>query len=203
MNQNTDFVIYIDTDSNYVNLNEFLKSQGVDIEVWNNLPLKQKTEFLVRIGNIVNNYVNDQSYERTQKQDYNSQVDRDDFTIKFEFETVSPTILLCQKKKYTYSKSWDDGYFLDDPKMTVKGLEIVRGDTPTLFRDGLKEMLKAILDEKSDSEIIDILNHYKNQAYSAIKLVIFLQDSFVIVILYPCRTPFTSFGSFGIMSIIL
>ena len=84
MNQNTDFVIYIDTDSNYVNLNEFLKSQGVDIEVWNNLPLKQKTEFLVRIGNIVNNYVNDQSYERTQKQDYNSQVDRDDFTIKFD-----------------------------------------------------------------------------------------------------------------------
>jgi DNA polymerase elongation subunit (family B) len=94
---NNDFVVYIDTDSCYISLENFIL-QHVDEDKWNGLSQEQQLEYIKKITKPIEEYVNKRSFEETQKLHYNSQVE--DFQIVFEQEKIALSALFSTKKRY-------------------------------------------------------------------------------------------------------
>lgn len=105
------------------------------------------------------------SFSEVQSRDYNSTVPRDVFAITFKQEIVCKSALYLKKKKYGFHVVNKEGTPTD--KTSVTGLEIVRSETPSLFRDALVKVLDMILRNKGDNEIMNLVNEYKKKARKA------------------------------------
>lgn len=129
---------------------------------WVNLDEEEKINKTVELSKIIEKHVNHYSYYELQRRDYNCAVDSDTFNITFEQEIVCRSTHSIQKKKYGMHTVWKEGAFKDD--ISVTGLEIVRSETPTLFREGLEEALSCILRHESDEKLKEIVEKYKKKA---------------------------------------
>jgi DNA polymerase elongation subunit (family B) len=152
-----DYICYIDTDSIFLAIQDFLINQGVPLEVWDALSHDEKIHYTIKISKEIEKYVNDNSFNKVQKQIYNSQVD--DFKIVWKQEMVMQSVLFVQKKKYGYRLVNKEGTPKD--KIDVTGLEIIRSETPIVFREALTKVLDMILKKKSDNDIIKFVNKAK------------------------------------------
>lgn len=153
-----DFVTYIDTDSVYITLEDWLKSH-VDMEKWEKLSLEDKIEYIKRIGKIIENHVNKRSFEETQKLHYNSQVD--DFSIVFEQEKIALSGLFSTKKRYATWTLTDGGKWKDE--MSITGMEIIRSDSPEIVKPMIRDVLEMILRFEPDNNIRKRITKYKKE----------------------------------------
>ncbi len=152
-----DYVLYSDTDSLFLSIEEFLMDNGVTQEQWDKLTDDQKTNYVIQISKEVEKYVNDCSFERLQKEVYNSQVT--DFKISWKQEMTMKSVLFVEKKKYGYHNVNKEGVPKD--QIDVTGLEIIRSETPVVFRKALNKVLELILKNTSDKEIMKYVNSQK------------------------------------------
>ena len=136
---NDDYVIYIDTDSLYI---DFFRYTG-----------EATKEEILKLGSELNEYINRRSFEETQLIDYCSQ--EKEFKCTFAFELLANSALFLAKKKYGCWLCWKDGKDVDDYKIT--GLDIVKSDCPEQIRAALKEVLGTVLKASPDSEIREII----------------------------------------------
>lgn len=155
-----DYVIYEDTDSLYIDINQFIIDNISDASKWLSMSDDNKIQYIQRISKIVENYVNHRVYNEVQKGTYNSI--EEEFRIKYEPEKIAKTGLFIKKKKYATYTILDEGIKKDD--ISVTGLEIIRSDTPVVFKSGLTEILSMILKNYSDEEIKSKANEYKKKA---------------------------------------
>lgn len=158
----TDYVSYIDTDSNYFQLYQWLIDNGVDMQKWESLSLDTKVDYIKRISQEVENCVNEQSFEITQKQHYNSQVDN--FKINFEREKIASSGLFVTKKRYALYTLMDGNKKVEE--MYIKGLEIIRSDSPEICKPKIKRVLEMILQNYPDAEIKKYINKCKEELKS-------------------------------------
>lgn len=142
--------IYQDTDSSYVNLGPIVDSiielRGEDD--------KEKCKFCVEFADkFMNNYF--------------AKILDEYFTPRhvknrhfFELETVAKTgIWIGIKKRYAQALLWKDGRYYDEPKMKVKGLEVIKGSYPSFSRKILKDLTMTLLTENiHDSDFIHKFN---------------------------------------------
>ena len=128
--------IYQDTDSSYVNL-------GPIVETINELKGADDRKICEFCVGFAEGYMND----------YFFNVLDDYFTPRhvknrhfFELETVAKTgIWIGIKKRYAQALLWKDGRFYDEPKMKVKGLEVIKGSYPPFSREILKDLTMTLL----------------------------------------------------------
>lgn len=158
-----DYVIYGDTDSIYIGVYDWLKENGMSDEKWDSLSQEQKVDYTSRIAKEVENYVNEKSFEETQKKSYNSVIDN--FPVTFEQEKIAYSGLFIAKKRYATLTLLDEGKWKNEVSTT--GIEIVRSETPTMFRIGLQEVLEMLLKGASDSELKSKIDEYKKKAKEA------------------------------------
>lgn len=151
-----DYVIYIDTDSLFVHIKQFLIDQG-KWEAFEKLPDDQKVKFIRRMSAYIEKYVDSRSFEETQFVDYNSAVDT--FKIVFKQEVVAKSSLFIKKKKYGLYILNEEGVDVD--KLVVTGLEIVRSDSSDMIREMLSQVLESVLKNKPDDEITAIIKKHK------------------------------------------
>lgn len=156
-----DFVAYIDTDSLFIKFEEFLLTKGMNKEKWLSLDDETKIDIIIRLSKLVEKYVDDSCYKELQQDTYNSIVDKDDFAIVFKQEIVCKTALFIKKKKYGFHVVNDEGVPKD--KIDVTGLEIIRSETPSAFKVILKDVLRFILENKSDEEILSFVTTCKKE----------------------------------------
>ena len=145
----TQYISYIDTDSLFIRLREFLNQQGITDKQWLSIDEDNRIEILLEISKIIENNVNDRSFDETQCVDYNSRVERDDFSIIYKQEIVCSRILHIKSKMYAYHVVNDEGIPSDD--ISAKGIETVRSNSPKVFRSGLKDILEIILKSNINS----------------------------------------------------
>jgi len=155
-----DRIAYIDTDSLFIMIGDFLKSQGISEELWNSLNQETKTKYVLEISKIIENNVNERAYNEVQLNHYNSIVDKDDFCIKFKQEIYCSTALFLAPKMYCYRVLNDEGFSTD--RIDAKGLEIVRSNAPKAFRQVLKKFIKLLLNEGQEEDLKNLLNEEKS-----------------------------------------
>lgn len=152
-----DYVAYIDTDSLFVKLGEWIVDQGY--KDWNIINDDEKIELIKKISACMEQYIDNRIFNEIQLQDYNSQVD--DFKIAFKQEIIAKTALFVKKKKYAYWLLNEEGVPKNEIKVT--GLEIVRSDSSEAIRPRLKSIMEMIMKQYSDEEIGKTLRKYKKE----------------------------------------
>ena len=152
-----DYVKYIDTDSLFVGLGEWL--EDIKAGYWPDLNDDEKIELIKEISALMEKYIDSRIFNETQLGDYNSQVH--DFKIGFKQEIIAKTSLFVRKKKYAYWLLNDEGVPTD--KIKVTGLEIVRSESAEAIRPRLKDIMEMIMKQKSDEEINKQMRIYKKE----------------------------------------
>jgi len=124
---------------------------------------EQQLEYIKRISDVIVKYVNDKSFNVTQKVHYNSNVE--DFKIIFEPEKIALTGLFSTKKRYATWTLLDDGKWKD--AMSITGLEVIRSDSPEIVKPKILEILKMILKRYPDDQVRKTINRHKSELYKS------------------------------------
>ena len=157
-----DYVKYIDTDSLFVALGEWIIDQGYApkfVTYGDPITNEEKIEFIKKVSAIMETYIDDRIFNEVQLGDYNSQVH--DFKIGFKQEIIAKTALFVKKKKYAYWLLDKEGVPKNDIKVT--GLEIVRSESAEAIRPRLKSVMEMIMKQNSDEDIGKTIRKYKKE----------------------------------------
>jgi DNA polymerase elongation subunit (family B) len=153
----TDYILYADTDSLYLNFGQFLDNNiGSD---WRKQSDDEIIKLILDITGVVESYINERAYRDIQRKAYNSPIT--DFRIVFKQEVVAKAALFVKKKKYSLWHVNEEGAPVDKIKTT--GLEIIRSDTPESVRPMLRETMEMILKNNSDNDIKDKIAKNKKE----------------------------------------
>ena len=92
----------------------------------------------------------------------------------FELETVSKSGIYLKKKKYLKGLVFNKGKYLDKPKVTGTGIELIKSTTPKLCRKILSDLMESLMfefDEKNKEEYMLVFNEklarYRKEFYNA------------------------------------
>lgn len=143
----TDFVIYIDTDSTYLNCQLF-------IDKFN--PADPVT-FLDQIGESKLQKVLSDAFEEF-RQTLNCPKQK----IAMKRESIADASLFIAKKNYLVNVLDEEGVRLAKPKLKVKGIEAVRSSTPTICRERIKDAIKIIFNE-DEAALIKFIEGFKKE----------------------------------------
>lgn len=148
-----DYVNYIDTDSNYVNLAPLIEKVfgTVDIE-------RHKAEAF--IDNVCAEKIEPEivrGYEELAK--YMGAY-RNAMVMKRE--KISDVTVFVAKKRYIMSVLNSEGVHYEKPKISVTGVESVRSSTPQICRDKMKEAFSVILNG-TESEVQKFIADFKEE----------------------------------------
>lgn len=133
-----DYVVYIDTDSLYLDVNSLAKAENIsDIK-----PFAIKT--IDEVANDLNAF-----YATLMTRMFNSTDNR----IKIAADVVAQSAFWLVKKRYTLLKVYNMELKKDIEDVEVKGLDVVRSSYPKKFRDFMKSLLIDILRGVSNKEV--------------------------------------------------
>jgi len=151
---NLDFVVYGDTDSNYINLGAVMDSCNFDFEPF---------EFVKRLNEFrLKEYIK-KCYEIYSKK-WKTKNYQD-----FELESLSYNGVFLGKKKYVLDIAWQDpnkDLFPKLSKIKSTGIELAQGGTAPFAREKLGMLLKHMFDKGKEFDIrqfVKILKEVKNE----------------------------------------
>lgn len=140
-----------DTDSLYLCYNQLVNTiEGVE-----NWSLDQIRDFLVRLNTEFLDGHNREFMEEYYKERHVRSVQN------FELETLNfQEVRLDVKKRYAQLLLWKDGkvFDIDNLPLKVKGLEMIKSSVPKAAREGLKRMVRYLLEEEDEQYITQKLN---------------------------------------------
>lgn len=157
-------ICYGDTDSLYISWNGLINS----IEDGDKLSIEEKCKIIVDLntGHL------DEHNREFMKQYYTSR--HVESVQNFELETVALSgVWLDVKKRYAQILLWKDGktYDIDNLPMKIKGLEMVKSSYPKAAREGLKRLVRYLLEDQTDGYLTQRLNmkmmQEKNEFFKA------------------------------------
>ena len=156
-------VVYIDTDSCYVQFEEMYES--ID---W----LGEKLSIDKFIMELYNFRLKDYITRCMAK--YAEATNTDNF-LYFDLETIAYSGIWLAKKKYLQNIAWEDKLSEDDRYPSLKkiktiGFDTIQSSTPSLARKHLTEALKLILSEKPTADLLKKLVDYLKQGKKEFKL---------------------------------
>jgi len=148
---NKDYVIAIDTDSCYLNLDPLVGAFFKN---------KSKEEIIILLDKIcseeINKYI-DKSYEELA--DYVNSYSQ---KMIMKREAIADRGIWTAKKRYILNV-WDsEGVRYAEPKLKIMGIEAVKSSTPSFCRSKIKEGLKIIM-SKGQDDLIAFISEVKKE----------------------------------------
>ena len=159
-----DLCVYGDTDSRYIDLAKiynFLLVNGVALE----LPKENKE--LSDFGLFIVKQFIDKIIKDTIEADCDYRNARQGF-LKMNHEVTTRRCIFQKKKKYILTKIWEDGLFLEKPKLKFQGVELKKG--------GSSPRVKKILAKLVDKYLLDDFD-VKMLRVECLKLIQFIKAS--------------------------
>ena len=154
--ENEDYIVYIDTDSIYVNFGPLIEAVFGTTDITR----KQGEEFLDKICQDKIEPVLEKGYEVLAKKmgAYRQ-------AMFMKREKITDKSVFIAKKRYIMNALNSEGVHYDPPKISVTGLESVRSSTPQVCRDKLKEAFKVIL-EGTEEDTQKFIANFKEVFYT-------------------------------------
>jgi len=153
LKRNDDYVIAIDTDSVYLNLNKLVEATigetGAGVE-----------RTITYLDKICENKI--QPVIDTAFADLGSYINVFQQKIVMKREVLCDKAIWTGKKRYILNVHNSEGVQYAQPKVKVKGLEMIKSSTPTSCRKKLKESIDVILNEDQDA-IYRFIEDYKKE----------------------------------------
>lgn len=137
--------IYSDTDSVYT-------TYGTFFDCWTSESAKsietdrQKTEWILKFNVEFLDKQNNQWCDEIYNPRHGHNIH------EFELETISKAGIYLKKKKYLKGLVFNKGKFLDKPKVSGTGIELIKSTTPKLCRTILKDLMESLMFEYNVKE---------------------------------------------------
>lgn len=150
-----DYIIAIDTDSNYICLEKLLKNYNFEM---NDIEGCRTTvdEFC---KTILEPYIK-KSFDELHviSNSYQNK-------IRMSREIIAASAIWRGKKNYILNLVNKDGKNFDTPKLKMVGLETVKSSTPAIIRKSLTDCFKIVMNGKND-ELIKYVSDFKQKYYT-------------------------------------
>lgn len=158
------YIIYNDTDSAYVKIEDVINKikEKFNFGEWNDLNLEEKQKFLNIILVFTQSKIDAWVDEFTEifADKFNS---KNPSVIGAKLEKIAVRALFTDKKRYAMRVIYDEGDIrIENPKIAVTGLDTIRSSTPAFCRKELKKVLDIFFDG-SESDIQDFIENTKNE----------------------------------------
>jgi DNA polymerase elongation subunit (family B) len=148
-----DYIVYIDTDSIYVNFGPLVQ----EVFGTTDIDRKQGEEFLDKICST--------KIEEVIEKGYIDLADRMGAYRQAMFmkrEKITDRSIFIAKKRYIMNTLNSEGVHYENPKISVTGLESVRSSTPQVCRDKMKDIFSVIMNE-GETETQQFIADFKNK----------------------------------------
>ncbi len=147
-----DLCVYGDTDSRYIDLSKiytFLETENGPLS----LPESDKelTDFACFIAD---NFFN-KIIKETIEKDCEYRNARKGF-LRMNHEVTTRKCVFQKKKKYILTKIWEDGLFLEKPKLKFQGVELKKGGSSPRIKKILSKLVHKYLLENYDIEMLRV-----------------------------------------------
>jgi len=133
-----DYIVYIDTDSIYVNFGPLVKEVFGTTEI----DRAKGEEFLDKICSDKIEKIIEKGYEELA-----SKMGAYRNAMVMKREKITDRAIFIAKKRYILNALNSEGVHYDTPKISVTGLESVRSSTPEVCREKMKDVFKVIINE--------------------------------------------------------
>ena len=151
-----DYIIYIDTDSLFMSLEQLVKQQYPLVDMKDT---KAVSEAILEITGRIQKYVNT-SMDYFAKEFLHTSTHR----FNFKQEVIAKSAFWTTKKRYALDIINREGRMMQE--IEVKGLDVVRTSFPKVFKDFMTDLLKDILNDVSkeeiDTKILDLKKNIKS-----------------------------------------
>jgi DNA polymerase elongation subunit (family B) len=148
---NKDYVIAVDTDSVYLNLNPIIQQISAKTKIEN------VTDFI--------NQICEQKIQPEFKKEMEllaSTLGCSENKIVFKREAIASAGMFIAKKRYALLVQDLEGVRFTEPKLKIMGLETARSSTPMVVRNKLKDCIKIIL-TKTPEELRSYVDEFYNE----------------------------------------
>lgn len=145
--------------SGFINIQNFIYDNDLG-DFFESLSEEDKIYWVKRIASNVEDFVNDKSYNITQRMSLNSA--EEEFKISFKSENIFKAGFWVRKKKYFLYIIDEEGVRPKEP-LSVVGLETVRSDTPIAVKPYLKQIMIDILTDFSEDNLKTKIFKYKDE----------------------------------------
>lgn len=147
-----DYVVYTDTDSVYVKLEEIVKRMKYE-----DRPTEEIVEMLDQFCESKMQKIIDVGYQ--QLANYCNAYDQKMIMAR---EVISDNSVFCAKKRYMMSVWNSEGVAFKEPKIKTMGLDVVKSSTPQFVRDAMKNTIKLMLNGQ-ETEVQKYIKEFKTQ----------------------------------------
>ena len=152
---NKDYIIYIDTDSIYVDFGPLVEASFGTTDI----DRKKGEEFLDKVcGTKIEEVIENGYIELASKMGAYRQA------MVMKREKITDKSVFIAKKRYIMNTLNSEGVHYETPKISVTGLESVRSSTPEVCRDKLKESFKIIMNEGEEATQ-DFIANFKSEFF--------------------------------------
>lgn len=150
---NIDYIVAIDTDSLYLNLNELVKKS------YNNQIPTDKSkviQFLDKVSSTKIQEIIDNSCLEFKKY-LNSKSQK----MQMKRESIADKAIWTAKKRYILNVYDNEGVRYETPKLKIQGIEAIKSSTPEVCRQKIKDAIKIIL-TKTQSDLYAYIDSFKS-----------------------------------------
>jgi DNA polymerase elongation subunit (family B) len=150
---NENYVVAVDTDSNYLNLGPLMNKVFGDN--------KPDTDKMI---DILDKFCEDKlsPYIADRYREVAEYLNAYENTLHMKRECISNRAVWTAKKRYIMNVYDDEGVRLAKPKLKVMGIECVRSSTPTVVRGYIKKGLEIIMNN-TESDLIQFIEQKRNE----------------------------------------
>lgn len=132
-----DYVVYTDTDSIYVSMEDVVNANGYDDK-----ETAETVRFLDEYCEQVMQPIIDNGYKSLQWH-----CNSFDQKMVMAREVISDNSIFCTKKRYAMSVWNSEGVAFEDAYIKTMGLDVVKSSTPEVVRGAMKKTIRMILNE--------------------------------------------------------
>ena len=142
-----DYVIAIDTDSLYVNMNDLVKM----------FQPKDPVKFLDKICNEHFEKILNSAYDKLA-----TTVSAYENRMEMKREVIADRGIWVAKKRYILNVHNSEGVQYAEPKIKMMGVDAVRSSTPQVIRDKFKQIFKVII-EQTEQDVQKFVSDFKSE----------------------------------------
>jgi DNA polymerase elongation subunit (family B) len=140
---NTDYVIAVDTDSVYINMEEVVRNKNNKLEYLDKFCETRVQPFLDKIFDNLQETMHGREQAMYMKR-----------------EAIADRGVFVAKKRYMLNVLNNEGVQYEKPQLKIMGLESVRSSTPSACRAAIKETIRLIL-QAEESDVHDFIEDFR------------------------------------------
>lgn len=149
---NQDFIVAVDTDSNYIVLDEWVNQQNIQ-----HLP---KNDIVDALDKFAKEEL--EPYITSQYDSLGKYLNADQNLLIMKRESIADCAIFRAKKNYIIQVYDNEGVRFAKPKLKMMGIETARTSTAMMTRDALKDSLNIVVNG-TNVDLMDYVKLYKNQ----------------------------------------